>query len=91
MRFFRHPAMDREHPSGNAPHVNARDDGRDVMDDGVRWTVYELSDADLTMYDRRRARSLVFESEHAVRRLRDFPANWRQLPDDVLLALSWGR
>ena len=33
--------------------------------------------------------SLVFESETAVRRVRDFPADWRKLSDDDLFALSW--
>jgi len=31
----------------------------------------------------------VFESDQVVRRVRDYPANWRDLSDDDLLALSW--
>lgn len=50
--------------------------------EGERWLVYEVTSA----YDRRGA-SLVFESENVVRRVRDYPANWRELPDaDLLVA-----
>jgi hypothetical protein len=48
--------------------------------------VYELPP--LT-YDRRSTTSLVFESDNFIRRVRDFPADWRKLSDDELLALSW--
>ncbi|MEP6622094.1 MAG: hypothetical protein ABJE47_22420 [bacterium] len=53
--------------------------------DGMRWRVYEQPTSD---YDRRR-QSLIFASETAVRRVRDFPANWTDLSDDELTALSW--
>ena len=36
-------------------------------------------------------RSLVFESEHAVRRVRNFPDDWITLTDAALLELSWQR
>lgn len=36
-------------------------------------------------------RSLVFESENAVRRVRNFPDDWLTLSDAALLALSWQR
>ena len=39
--------------------------------------------------DRRAKASLVFESEQGVRRVRDYPAEWRTLSDDALFALSW--
>lgn len=35
--------------------------------------------------------SLVFECDAAVRRVREFPPNWHELPDDELLDLSWRR
>ena len=54
--------------------------------EGARWRVFEQS---FTDYDRRRGRSLIFASEAAVRRVRDFPANWRELSDEELAALSW--
>lgn len=54
--------------------------------DGSRWRVYEQPFSD---YDRRTGMSLIFASEAAVRRVRDFPADWTTLSDDELLALSW--
>jgi hypothetical protein len=41
------------------------------------------------LFDRRRAPSLVFESDGAVRRVRHYPENWRALSDEALFALSW--
>lgn len=49
---------------------------------GIAWRAYE----------RRRPgqrRALVFESAHAVRLVRDYPANWHTLPRAALEALSW--
>jgi hypothetical protein len=46
------------------------------------WLVYELE-----QYDRR-GRTLVFESDSIVRRIRNYPANWRDLSDEDLDALS---
>jgi hypothetical protein len=54
--------------------------------EGTRWRVYEQAFGD---YDRRSGMSLIFASEAAVRRVRDFPADWMLLTDDELLALSW--
>jgi hypothetical protein len=54
--------------------------------EGTQWRVYEQAFGD---YDRRSGMSLIFASEAAVRRVRDFPADWMQLSDDELLALSW--
>lgn len=68
--------------------VNRRDilgDVRHVVAaDGGHWRVYERSSA---AYDRRH--SLVFESETTIRRVRNFPADWRSLPDEALYQLSW--
>ena len=47
---------------------------------GQDWTVYEESVAD---------QALVFETDHIARRVRVYPANWADLPDDELYALSW--
>lgn len=64
--------------------ARARKDARILFVEGERWVVYEVVSA----YDRRGA-SLVFESENVVRRVRDYPANWRELPDaDLLLAME---
>ena len=54
--------------------------------DGGHWLVYEQAYAD---YDRRSGVSLIFNSDSAVRRVRHFPANWLELSDAELLALSW--
>jgi hypothetical protein len=54
---------------------------------GETWRVYESHGS----YDRRSRPSLIFESEHAIRRVRDFPANWSELSDEALYALSWNR
>lgn len=62
-------------------------DGHSFMDaDGTHWRVYEQAFAD---YDRRTGMSLIFASESAVRRVRDYPADWKDLGDEALLALSW--
>jgi hypothetical protein len=61
--------------------------GRSFMDaEGTRWRVYEQPFAD---YDRRTGMSLIFASEAAVRRVRDYPADWMDLSDQELMALSW--
>ena len=60
---------------------------RAIVIERVRWLVYELSPPVL---DRRSAASLVFESEGTVRRVRNYPADWRALDDESLFALSWG-
>jgi hypothetical protein len=62
----------------------ARDAARLVID-VEQWLVYELPP--LT-FDRRAAASLVFESETVLRRVRDYPEDWRELSDADLFALS---
>lgn len=57
-----------------------------VDTEGIRWQVTERPFAD---YDRRRGHSLIFSSDGAVRRVREFPADWFSLSDEELLALSW--
>ncbi len=60
---------------------------RDFVDaDGTRWHVSERPFAD---YDRRRGVSLIFASDAAVRRVREYPENWFSLSDAELIALSW--
>jgi hypothetical protein len=60
---------------------------REIVVDRVRWLVYELPPPS---FDRRSTPSLVFESEGTVRRVRNYPADWRTLTDETLFALSWG-
>ncbi len=57
-----------------------------VDGDGMRWQVSERPFAD---YDRRRGLSLIFASDTAVRRVREYPAQWFALSDEELSALSW--
>lgn len=57
---------------------------RVVGDHTNLWTVYELPPAD---YDRRRTATLIFESEFSMHRFRDYPADWRSLPDVALLRM----
>ena len=66
----------------------ARQAARKIFVDNVPWVVYELPPAP---FDRRRAPSLVFETEDTVRRVRSFPDDWRSLSDAELFALSWTR
>ena len=54
--------------------------------DGAQWRVFERPFAD---YDRRSALSLIFSSDSAVRRVRDYPADWFDLSDADLATLSW--
>jgi hypothetical protein len=62
----------------------ARDRPRTLVIHGEHWTVYERADP---MLDRRASSSLIFESDGAVRRVRNYPANWRELSDEELGAL----
>jgi hypothetical protein len=54
--------------------------------DGLRWQVYERA---FDSFDRRSGMSLVFSAEGAMRRVRNYPANWLDLTDEELIALSW--
>jgi hypothetical protein len=54
--------------------------------DGTRWQVKEMP---FSNYDRRRGLSLIFWSDGAVRRVRDYPADWHELSDGELALLSW--
>ena len=53
---------------------------------GQTWLVTEQP---FSEYDRRRGSSLIFSSELAVRRVRDYPSDWFTLSEPALLALSW--
>jgi hypothetical protein len=57
-----------------------------VDDDGQIWHVSEQA---FSEYDRRRGFSLIFTSDLAVRRVRDYPPSWFDLDDSALAALSW--
>ena len=68
--------------------LGQRHSARRIRIDGVEWLVYELAEREL---DRRSAPSLVFETEDTVRRVRDYPADWRSLSDGELAEVSWSR
>ena len=60
---------------------------RSYKDDlGMLWHVTEQPFSD---YDRRRGSSLIFSSELAVRRVRNYPSDWFMLSEIDLAALSW--
>ena len=58
---------------------------RSVVSDERLWLVYELPPGEL---DRRTTPTLTFECEGLIRRVMNYPADWRQLSDDELLNLS---
>ena len=59
----------------------AKRDARPLTTDGVSWLVYELPP---TVMDRRSSPSLIFENVHIVRRIRNYPPDWRQCSDEEL-------
>ena len=63
----------------------ARLTARALSIDGVRWAVYELPYAP---FDRRSGRTLVFETFDAVRRVRNYPSQWRDCSDSELIEIS---
>ena len=70
---------------GERTRIELRDESRFFTDlRGVRWQVFELICADGSA-------CLVFESTMAIRRVRHYPADWRELSDEELATLSWSR
>ena len=57
---------------------------RFVDDDGVHWRAFEHH----APLDRRSQSSLIFESAQVLRRVRGYPENWYELPDEQLVRLS---
>ena len=53
--------------------------------DGREWVVREVPAPD---FDRRQRATLVFEAPDVMRRVRQYPENWRALPDDELFDVS---
>jgi len=58
---------------------------RHLMADGYRWTVHELP---APQFDRRGGAHLIFDGELIMRRVRAYPADWFDLQDEELYALS---
>ena len=63
---------------------SARAGARVLQAEGVRWLVFEFQQD----YDRRSSTSLIFDGDAVVRRVREYPTNWRELSDQELIALS---
>jgi hypothetical protein len=73
--------------SATAQDENSQEHVREFVDaDGAHWRVREMP---FSEYDRRRGLSLIFWSDGAVRRVRDYPADWHTLSDEDLAKLSW--
>ena len=75
--------------NSNVDRVTENDSPRTrsfVDTEGGRWRVFEQAFSD---YDRRNGMSLIFSSDNAVRRVRDYPADWMDLSDAELSRLSW--
>ena len=53
----------------------------------AQWVVCELSVSDPPHY----GPALLFFSDGIGRRVRQYPANWRELSDEELYAISWNR
>lgn len=60
-------------------------DVRTIIADGQRWVVREVV---APQFDRRGTPHLVFWGDTVMRRLRVFPANWNELSDEELYALT---
>ena len=71
-----------------ADHNRGPASGRTVRTTDGQWRVYEV---DSGPYDRRSGPSLIFESDGVLRRVRDYPAEWRELSDAELMEVSWRR
>ena len=71
---------DRDVTLGLVPRTGARR----VESDICAWLVYERR------LDDEAHNRLIFECPEIVRVVRTFPANWRELPDAELLAVSQG-
>lgn len=75
---------------GRRHDVHAGDAGQAVRTfvdaEGVSWRVHEQS---FSEYDRRKGCSLIFSSDAAVRRVRNYPPQWTTFTDAELSELSW--
>ena len=72
--------------TGSSEQVELAHDGpvRTFWADGHYWRVYEMQ---APSFDRRGGQHLIFESVEIVRRVRDFPEDWMNLPDANLYSL----
>lgn len=68
--------------------ANRETRSRVVWGDGAQWRVRE---AEYPVEDRRSGRSLIFETDEIIRRVRAYPPSWFDLTDDELFRLSLGK
>jgi hypothetical protein len=78
--------------AGSTDSANPPLDSRNVArifsgGDGREWMVREMPPP---VYDRRRGPSLVFSADDVWRRVRNYPANWRERTDAELYEISLG-
>jgi hypothetical protein len=79
MNEFRQDQNRMDEPRGLSQDV------RTIIADGQRWVVREIT---APQFDRRGGTHLVFWGDTVMRRLRVFPANWAELADEALYALT---
>ena len=72
----------------HSARAEALANSRTIYTDDGQWHVYEVESGP---YDRRSGRSLIFESDGVLRRVRDYPSDWRELSDAELMVVSWRR
>jgi hypothetical protein len=69
----------------NEPLMNTRADERIIVRGEREWRIREKNTG--TVPGARAACCLICESDDVVRRIWNYPANWRELSDDELLRL----
>ena len=67
------------------PDHDLRRERRLMGPDGREWRVREIP---MPSYDRRGGRCLVFETNDAARRVRQYPARWYDCDDSELYTMS---
>ena len=77
-----HPTPQRRFGEDGQPRTHQAERRFTVV--GEAWAVWE----DLRTLP---GPSLVFENTKIARRVHEYPANWRELSDEDLYALSWAR
>ena len=76
--------------SGGSKTLRSGGGGVNFVDkEHVPWTVTERDAHDVP--GKRGIRCLIFASPDAVRRVWEYPADWRDLLTPSLIALSWSR
>lgn len=82
-------------PAAGAPRLDPEWDPAPLefvqqrADEWVPWSVVEVDAA--AVPGARASRCLLFSRPECIRRVWDYPADWRTLDDDALTALSWHR